>query len=244
MTDTARQVARDAGPASDGQKSFITSLLADRDTTGTAYEGWTPDWSRATFSLTSTVIDTLKTLPYKARKQAEPGFYVLGDKAFKVQSNKAGTGTYALVWAGSSWEYDRGAARHLADLVPMTAEDAAKIGLASGRCIACCRVLGGASLTSRVAAVVGYGEICAGHNGWSFPKGAAAQRAFLTGNGVAPTVLATDLARGQVILHQGRHVEVGQVYQDVEGQTLVLFNAPVLPAYFGPDAEITTVKGV
>jgi hypothetical protein len=61
----------------------------------------------------------------------------------------------------------------------MTAEAAARIGLASGHCVSCAKPLGGATLTARVAALVGYGEICAGNHGWPFPKGAAAQRARL-----------------------------------------------------------------
>lgn len=177
MTSYTRYPAR---PASPGQRKFIADLLRDRDTAGTVYEGWTPDWNDM---YASDVISDLKGLPYKAthRQQAEPGYYVRGDEAFKVQQNKAKTSTYALSWTGSSWEYAPGVGRTLADLTPMTAEDAAKIGLASGRCINCCRVLGGESLTSRVAAVVGYGEICATKNDWPFPKGAATQRVYLEG---------------------------------------------------------------
>lgn len=169
-------------PATTGQRDFVAALLRDRDVTGTPYEGWTPDWDRANFETASAVITYLKTLPYKARKQAEPGFYVLGDQAFKVQMNKAKTGSYALMWGGSSWDYAPGSARFLADLVPMTAQQAAHLGLASGKCIACLRTLGGESLTAQVSAVIGYGEICAGHNGWDYPKGAADQRAFLAAN--------------------------------------------------------------
>jgi hypothetical protein len=172
-------------PATPGQQSFIASLLRDRDTTGTVYEGWAPDWSRATKASASTVIEALKALPYaQKRAQAEPGFYVAADgTAVKVQSNKAKTGTYGLVWSGSSWDYAPGVAQHFAGMAPMTGEQAAKMGLASGRCIACAKVLGGETLTAKVSAVVGYGEICAGHHGWAYPKGAAAQRAYLADHG-------------------------------------------------------------
>src|SRR5690349_5434908 len=111
---------------STGQKNFIESLLRDRDTTGTAYENWTPDWAKdgATFDAASAVITYLKTLPYKQSAKAEPGFYVRGDEAFKVVENKAKTGTYANRWTGRGWEYAPGVGRTLADLVPMTAEQA------------------------------------------------------------------------------------------------------------------------
>jgi hypothetical protein len=118
-------------------------------------------------------------LPSVPTAQAAPGFYVRGDEAFKVQTNKAGTNTYALVWSGSSWDYSPGTGRSLAGLVPMTAEQAAALGLASGRCINCVRVLGGKSLSAKVSALIGYGETCANHNGWAYPTGVKAQRAFI-----------------------------------------------------------------
>jgi len=167
-------------PATPAQRSFIEALMRDRDLTGTAYEGHVPDWSRAEFHNASQMITYLKTLPCRPAAQAEPGYYVKGSEAFKVQANKAGTSTYALQWSGSSWEYAPGMGRHLADMVPMTAEDAARLGLASGRCIHYCRALGGETLTARVAALVGYGETCASNNGWAFPRGAAAQREYLS----------------------------------------------------------------
>jgi hypothetical protein len=169
-------------PVTPGQRAFIESLLRDRETAGTAYEGWTPDWDKATAAQASMVIEYLKSLPYKAGEQPKPGFYVMADgTAVKVQQNKAKTGAYGLVWSGSSWDYAPGVGRTVVGLTPMTAEQAAAAGLASGRCIACAKTLGGETLTAKVAAVIGYGEICANRHGWTFPKGAAAQRVFLNG---------------------------------------------------------------
>jgi len=121
---------------------------------------------------------------------AEVGFYVKDGEAFRVVANKAGTSTYAKRftvtrdWDGSaraSWEYAPGVGRSLAaeGLVPMTAADAARIGLSHNICINCCRTLGGQTLSAHVSALIGYGEICATNNGWPYPKGAAAQRAFI-----------------------------------------------------------------
>ena len=153
------------------------------------YDGWTPDWSKATTKSAGAVIDYLFTLPRKAvdaADQAAPGYYVRGDEAFKVVTNKAGTNTYAKVFTPHegrrpTWEYAPGVGKSLArdGLVPMTAEDAARIGLQSGYCINCCAALGGETLSARVSALIGYGETCASNNGWFYPKGAKAQRAFI-----------------------------------------------------------------
>ena len=88
----------------------------------------------------------------------------------------------------------------------MTGEQAAALGLASGRCIVCCRTLGGASLTAKVAATIGYGEICAGHNGWSFPKGAVAQRAYLADQKVKQIAL-----RAAQTAAVRRQIEAGEI---------------------------------
>lgn len=166
-------------PASEKQVAFITRLLSEKDTTGTHFEGHTTA-PALTSKQASDAITALLALPSAAvAAEAEAGFYTRDGQAFKVQTNKAGTHTYALVWSGSSWDYQPGAGRSLAGLVPMTGEEAAALGLASGRCINCCRVLGGESLSAKVSALIGYGETCATHNGWAYPKGTAAQRAYI-----------------------------------------------------------------
>jgi hypothetical protein len=172
-----------AAPASPAQVSLINRLLGEKVLSGTPFEGHT----EAPAGLTggkggsaSAAIEALFALPRKPQPKVEPGFYVAADGTLvKVQSNKAKTGVYGLTFSGRSWDYAPGIARHFAGMTPMTATEAAKAGLASGRCIACCKTLGGETLTAKVAAVVGYGEICANKHGWAFPKGAAAQRATL-----------------------------------------------------------------
>lgn len=121
----------------------------------------------------------------------ELGYYVRADGAgIKVVESKyvrAGESAkrrFGLVFTPHdpkrpTWDYVRGAGISVADLTPMTAHDAALLGLAHGHCIECCAPLGGKTLSSLVAARIGYGETCAGNNGWPFPKGAAAQRDFL-----------------------------------------------------------------
>lgn len=130
------------------------------------------------------------TVTPQPKADAEAGFYVRGDEAFKVQWNLARTHTYAKRFVIShedgvkraSWEYAPGVGRDLAaeGLTPMTAGDAARIGLSHGFCVNCCRTLGGVSLSAHVSALIGYGETCAKNNGWPYPTGVAAQREFVT----------------------------------------------------------------
>jgi hypothetical protein len=128
--------------------------------------------------------------PPKVYAQPDLGYYVRKDgAAIKVVESKRvnpdGTRRhYGLVFTPHegkrpSWDYVKGAGLSVADLVPMSAHDAALLGLAHGHCINCCAPLGGKTLSSLVAARIGYGETCAANNGWPFPRGAAAQRDFL-----------------------------------------------------------------
>lgn len=78
-------------PASEKQQVLIEKLLAEKDLAGTSYEGWTPDWSRATLASASAVIEFLFTLPRKATVAAstpavepEAGIYQSGDDLFRV----------------------------------------------------------------------------------------------------------------------------------------------------------------
>lgn len=86
-------------PASEKQQAFVARLLAEKDTTGTAYEGWEPDWSRATAKSASAVIDFLMTLPRKAdaaapaeRREVPEGMHRVDGVIFKVQRAVHGSG--------------------------------------------------------------------------------------------------------------------------------------------------------
>ncbi len=113
------------------------------------------------------------------------GYYVRADGAgIKVVANKRGDRVYGLVFtphAGKrpTWEYVPGAGYSVADLRPMSAGDAAALGLSHGHCIFCCAPLGGKTLSAHVSAIVGYGETCAKTQSLPYPKGVAAQRALL-----------------------------------------------------------------
>lgn len=185
-------------PATDRQIAYARTLVNDRDVLPGMNREDALEWFDRTLSehgmsvqQASAFIDRAKNAAYRQHRTpvggpadpapalAAPGFYVRGDEAYKVQENQAKTATYALRWSGSGWEYAPGVGKTLADLTPMTAEQAAHLGLASGRCINCCRTLGGESLSAKVSAVIGYGETCASKHGWPYPTGAKAQRAYL-----------------------------------------------------------------
>lgn len=170
-------------PASTKQVEFIQRLVGEKNVPADHLDWITgalgaDAYTTASASKTITYLLSLPSKP-ESREEAKPGYYTLNGEAIKVQSNKAGTHTYALVWTGTRWDYRPGKVQHLRNLRPMSAEEAAALGLASGRCINCCKVLGGETLSAKVSALIGYGETCADHNGWHYPKGVKAQRAYV-----------------------------------------------------------------
>jgi len=125
-------------------------------------------------------------------QNAEPGYYVRpadGRAVVVVQSKGHADRTYGKILTfpadggRPSWDYVRGAGYSVADLRPMTAADAAELGLSHGYCIKCCAPLGGETLSAAVSALIGYGETCAGNLGWFYPKGVKAQRAYIAEHG-------------------------------------------------------------
>ena len=125
--------------------------------------------------------------PEAPAKAAAPGYYVRADgTAIKVVTSKRDkTRTYGKALRfpadGSrpSWNYEPGLGISVADLRPMTAADAAEMGLSHGYCVFCCAPLGGKTLGAAVSALIGYGETCAKTNHLPYPTGVAAQRARL-----------------------------------------------------------------
>lgn len=154
-----------------GRAEFITENRED----------FTRKEIKALFDNMSPKIDALKTELYALRNAkrteerkteaksnpAEDGYYVHGDTFVCVKWNRAGTGQYATVWDGSSWEYDSRESRKLvADvkagkLNMMTPEDAKRFGDLYGTCFKCSR-----TLTDPVSIAQGYGPVCAGRMGW------------------------------------------------------------------------------
>jgi hypothetical protein len=130
--------------------------------------------------------------PKAPAKNAEPGYYVRpadGRAVVVMQSKRHADRTYGKVLTypadggRPSWDYVRGAGYTVATLRPMTAADAAEMGLSHGYCIKCCAPLGGETLSAAVSALIGYGETCAKNLGWPYPKGVKAQRAYVAEHG-------------------------------------------------------------
>jgi len=130
------------------------------------------------FTALSTSIDKLKAkrdelkrnapkVAPVAKEAAKDGYYVHGDTFVCVKWNRAGTGQYATVWDGGSWEYDGRESRKLVmdvtagKLTAMTPEDAKRFGDLYGSCFKCSR-----TLTDPESIAQGYGPVCAGRMGW------------------------------------------------------------------------------
>lgn len=171
-------------PITDKQEALIARLAGERVL---SVEDQVLADARADLSTraASQLIDRLFTAPRVGVVSVEPGYYMNATgEAYRVVPNQEGTRTYAkrlTFHEGErpSWDYAPGAVSALGALTPMTGEDAARLGLASGYCIRCCAELGGESLSARCSALIGYGETCAKREGWDYPKGVAAQRALL-----------------------------------------------------------------
>jgi hypothetical protein len=168
-----------ARPVSDKQRSLITKLLAERNTEGTAYEGWTPDWSKATSKAASGVISYLLTLPRAVAPVEDPAvglYWIHSDHLVRVyHGQKSGRSLAKRVHierdgdqVDVSYEYLGQAARVLipaATPVRLTAAEVSDIGKATlhvvdgkvtGTCLHCGRKLDDPESVDR-----GIGPICA-----------------------------------------------------------------------------------
>jgi len=130
--------------------------------------------------------------PRGKAENAAPGYYIRptdGRAVVVKQSKKHKDRTYGLVLTfpsdggRPSWDYVRGAGYTVANLRPMTAADAAALGLSHGYCIFCCAPLGGETLAAACSALIGYGETCSKRHGFPYPKGVKAQREYIATHG-------------------------------------------------------------
>lgn len=158
-----------------------------------------PAWKDpADFSAASAMIDAGKAARTEIRKQLTnarraaraasnrlideltEGLYVIGDDIttayiYKIQTARNGSGQlYAKVLGPEGWEYV--GRQPLYDIAHeghrMLADEAAWLGKdasspLAGECANCSR-----ALTDETSLYYGYGEICAGRNGWPYVKGA------------------------------------------------------------------------
>ena len=168
---TMQTIAYEAAPASPARRKYILDLIVQRDLTGTPFDGWTPDWSRATNATASQVITRLKALPYKRTDSTLPdvpaGHYALAgaDGAVKFyEVDRPTTGR----WAGRTFlsacaSDERHPIKHPALRTMILNEIAADYraamrlyGQEIGRCGHCGRTLTDAESRAR-----GIGPVCA-----------------------------------------------------------------------------------
>lgn len=161
-------------PATEKQQALIAKLLTEKDTAGTTYEGWIPDWTRATSAAASSVITFLLTLPGKASDElveVPAGRYAVdteeGHLAFyRVDRPTEGAWagrTFVKVQASDELHPVRGGAA--ASVLHKIAVDPAAASLRYGREIGSCGVCG-RTLTDEDSRARGIGPICAEKTGW------------------------------------------------------------------------------
>lgn len=155
---------------SEAQFKFLKSLVDERDLG--LYEGEVEDARRAwregtiTKRQVSGLIDRLKRQPYKPKtatpQVTEEGVYFKDDLYYKVVENQEGTALYAKRWeaedeGGGTWVYvGRPSVVGLTPDHKATADQAAKFGHLTSRCVFCSR-----KLADDRSIDVGYGPICA-----------------------------------------------------------------------------------
>ena len=177
-------------PASEKQIALIARLVEEKDLNSVPHALALVEKAReavmaGTFSsrFASEVIDMLfgcKRLPKVAAPALEPGIYTLGNDTVKVVPSRNHDGVYAkrltLVepveggdgqW-GFAWDYEPGLISRMSGAVKMDAVAAAAFGQITGHCVFCSRLL-----TDERSITVGYGPVCAEHNGLPWGETAA-----------------------------------------------------------------------
>ncbi|MGE5612670.1 MAG: DUF6011 domain-containing protein [Bacillota bacterium] len=153
---------------SEAQSKFITNLLAQKNLTGTQFEGHTVAPATLTKAQASEAINALKALPNKETTveyttPLEDGVYVFDGTFYKVQTSPESGNQYAKAFDRENGEWHYEGKRPLAFIRPKhraTAEDAAQFGHLYGCCVFCAR-----TLTDERSIFVGYGPTCAEKNG-------------------------------------------------------------------------------
>jgi|GEM_PF-5373008 len=152
-------------PATDKQQVLINKLLGEKETTGTAYEGWVPNWSAATTKTASVVIDYLLTLPHKTEPvttaEHEAGVYTDGTNFIRVylgqQSGKMLAKTIMMYEAGVECTYAGLADRVVtSNFRRMSLEEIGSLGRTFDHCVLC-----GRRLDNPESVDLGIGPVCA-----------------------------------------------------------------------------------
>ena len=154
-------VKNPTAPATEKAIGFLRSLGHDRQC-GMSVEDFDvmlDIWIEAgitTAGFVSEQINDYKSMPKRAVKSVEPGYYTLDGQYYVVVKTKDGERTYAKRLVGTSWEYEKGAVMSLSSLTPLSVEEASAWGHLHGKCIVCMR-----PLTDPKSVTNGIGPVCA-----------------------------------------------------------------------------------
>jgi hypothetical protein len=145
-------------PASLKQVEFLWKLVAEKGALPwmDADGEWAADLS---LNEASNAIGELMAQPRKPAVHQDgqalgEGYYWVNGLAYKVQKSQTGN-FYAKVFSESGYEYAPGAMRVLASAERLTLEQAAELGIKTGRCVAC-----GKLLTDPESVAYGVGPVC------------------------------------------------------------------------------------
>lgn len=149
--------------ASDKQRALMTRLAGEATAAGLPVPSYDPADPGLSVGAASTAIDILlerlRLNAAAARPAATPGYYVADGEVLTVVKTRDGERTYAkrLVMHGgrARWVYEKGLGAMLAASVPLTAEEAARLGHLHGVCVIC-----GAALTDPGSVERGIGPVC------------------------------------------------------------------------------------
>jgi len=149
-------------PASAKQNDLIIRLAAERDHDIAALHDLIDSAHANLLSVTeaSTAIDILFGLPKKAAVHADgaavtEGYYWVNGLVYKVQKSQAGR-LYTKVFSEHGYTYAPGGLRLVATADRLTLDQAAELGVKTGRCVIC-----GKTLTDPASVEAGIGPVCA-----------------------------------------------------------------------------------
>lgn len=162
--------------ATEKQLAFLTKLVAEKPNAAAHLKATTllltkREASRLIDAMIAAPRETKAATPAAAAPTLEDGMYVRDETVIKVYHAVHGSGQQVSKvlrkQADGSWKFDYAGKAGMRGLLPehrMTEEFAKNFGLVYGICIRCA-----ADLTREESIHVGYGPVCAGHEGWWYP---------------------------------------------------------------------------
>jgi hypothetical protein len=145
-------------PASQKQMAFLWKLVGER--TPLAWMDADGEWA-ADLGMThaSDIIAAMMNQPrlplaHDDGNAVGVGYYFLEGLVYQVVESKAGN-LYGKVFTDSGYEYQPGAMRLLAGAHRLTLDQAAEMGVKTGRCVVCARLL-----TDPESVAAGIGPVC------------------------------------------------------------------------------------